>query len=372
MKRWVVAEVVLALLLLLLSPAPVGAWEIELRGEVTSRAAMVRLGDVATISGLDEKDSEPLRQIVLAPGPSRSYSRNLTVSQIRKILLDRGVELSGCQFRGASRSIISYAAQDQVAIVTLPAASSPARPAKVNPRKLVLPAGYRSTGGSTIVDSVEQRLADVVQEKLQQLAGATTPWSVKVAVDRQSLKDLPQQWTSVTVEGLATADEGSHQLVACFHASEGAVRIPIQVETARLVQRVVPVRPLARGEVVQVSDVEVRHVLDQPTSGIAVQRIDDAVGRQVRIAMSAGEAMDASFLEKPILVNRRDTIEVVARRGRVAVKIQARAINDGAEGDTIAVERLDESKARFLARVVGYQTAEVFVGSMSARPATAK
>ncbi len=86
--------------------------------------------------------------------------------------------------------------------------------------------------------------------------------------------------------------------------------------------------------------------------------------------MKAGEPINVAVLQKPILVKRRDTIEVVARRGGVTVKMQARAIDDGAEGDTIAVERLDGSKSRFLARVAGYQSAEVFVSGMSANPVT--
>ncbi len=230
MKRLVVGIIVLPLLSALLLPVPAAAWEIELRGEVINRAAVVRLGDVATISGLGDEDAESVRQIVLAPGPSRSYSRNLTASQIRKMLLQRGVELDGCQLRGASRCIVSFDAGDRLAMTAAPAAELNVVSPTVNPRKVVRPASYRSTGGSEIVKSIEQRLAEVVQARLQQLSDAATPWSVNVTIQRQSLKDVPQPFRSVTVEGLETADDGSHRLVACFVASEGMVRVPIQAD----------------------------------------------------------------------------------------------------------------------------------------------
>ncbi len=369
MKRLVGAALFVTLMLLW-QPARGRAWEIELQRQVSTRAAMVRLGDVGTISGLRDEDAALLRQIVLAPGPSKSFSRNLTASQIRHILMQHGVELEGCHFSGAQRSVVAFADPDTTQYPV--AASGPAgvsQPTRDAPSG-VLPVSYRATGGSAVVASVERQLGEIVQQRLQQLADSPAPWSVQVTIDRQALKDLPRQWTSVTIEGLGSAKEGVCQLVACFTGKEDEVRIPLRVETTRMIPLVVPIRPLKRGAVVRASDVEVRHIVRPDGDGMPVAQIDDIVGRQITAPIKEGEPIDRNTLQKPILVKRRDKIQVVARRGGIKVTMQALAIDDGAEGDTIAVERLDESKARFLARVTGYQAAEVFVGSAAAAPTT--
>ncbi len=84
------------------------AWEVRLRAAVTTQAALVRLGDVAELSGADRPAEVPLEQIVVALGPTRSHSRELTTSDIRRTLALRKVDLQHCQFTGASRSVLSY------------------------------------------------------------------------------------------------------------------------------------------------------------------------------------------------------------------------------------------------------------------------
>ncbi len=342
---------VLPVALALCFSGSVAAWEIELRGEVATRAAIVRLGDIAEITGVDPEQVEALRQITLVPGPSKSLSRSITASQIRLILLRRGVELDACLIRGAARTIVTYDADTRLASRS---------------QSQVRRASLQASDNSASERLVEQRVAEAVQTKLKQLADDPTPWSVDVSVSHQALSDLPAQWQEVTVEGLKMPREGSHQLVACFAVEGGAVRIPFTAKATQMVQLVVPVRPLDRGVMVGPRDVELRHVTYQTAEKTLARRLEDVVGRQVQFPMNAGDPMNTKALKRPILVKRRDVIEVSARRAGVAVKTQARAIDEGAEGDTITVERLDDRKTRFVARVTGVQQAEVFVGNASA------
>ena len=66
---------------------------------------------------------------------------------------------------------------------------------------------------------------------------------------------------------------------------------------------------------------------------------------------------------EPLLVKRRETIEVMATRGAITVRRPVLALEEGARGDTITVETTDGTKTRFLARVVGTRMAEVLVSS---------
>ena len=84
------------------------AWEIQLRDDVTTPAAVVRLGDIADLPGIEPGLGDVLKQIIVAPGPTRSHRRVLTSSDVRKTLEQRGVDLQQCQLAGATRVVVSY------------------------------------------------------------------------------------------------------------------------------------------------------------------------------------------------------------------------------------------------------------------------
>ncbi len=349
------------------------AWEIELRPHVATTSAVVRLGDISQITGLEATDARVLEQLVLAPGPSRSYSRTLSASQIRKLLRGRGVELDACRFTGSVRTVIVHdtaarptvATNDKTRGLATPKPNSAAKPA--NPWTMVRPASYRSRGGVARVGEVEQKVADVVNRQLQQLAESSSPWDVKVTISGKALRELPRQWNGLVVEGLDTAAEGHAQLTACFKSDAGDVRVPIEAVAQRMIELVVPVRPLKHGEMINASDVELRHVAYHVGQQKVARRLDEVVGRVVELPIQTGTPMPTRSVKRPILVKRREQIEVVARRGGVTIRTQVRAVDNGALGDIISVERLDNRKIRFTARVVGVQRVEVCASNASAQ-----
>lgn len=363
MTRQLHSVCLLLLVAAICSPAKLMAWDIELKSDVATQASTVRLGDVGVITGLPEADVQTLQRVVLTPGPSRSYSRCLSASQIRKILAGRGVELDACRFTGAIRSVVVY---DDTArgSVSSSLAEPPRDPTAADVRRLVRPTSYRSTGGLAMVRGVEQKLAGMVGDQLKRLSGETVPWRVGVTISSQALRELPADWSNVTVEGLSAASAGSHQLVACFMTDEGDIRVPVEAVAEPMVEMVVPVRALKRGEVIGFDDVELRYVAQEDDSGLA-QNVDAVVGRQVQLPLRAGEPVKASALKKPVLVKRREIVDVIARRAGITIKTQVRAIDEGTLDDVIAVEKLDGSKDRFVARVIGVQEVEVCVSGAS-------
>jgi flagella basal body P-ring formation protein FlgA len=62
-------------------------------------------------------------------------------------------------------------------------------------------------------------------------------------------------------------------------------------------------------------------------------------------------------------VRRNETIMVISRAAGVQVRTNAKAIEDGAKGDSIVVEELEgKVRHRYNARVSGFQEAEIFAG----------
>ena len=232
-------------------------------------------------------------------------------------------------------------------------------PPATNPWELVRPASYRSRGGSAVVDGMEQKLTDAVHARIEELSGDSRSLARRRVGPRAGTQRDPQTVGRLTVEGLDSVTEGRHQLVACFTSDTGDVRVAMEAVATRMVELVVPVRPLKRGDVVTAADVELRYVAGRIDPNQAVRRIDEVVGQQVQLPVRVGEPLRARSLKRPILVKRREIVTVASRRGPITVRTKVRAIDDGSLGDTIAVERLEDGKSRFLARVVGVQQVEV-------------
>lgn len=367
MERKQRAVGILLLSLVLCAVQSVSAWEIELQGRVASKSALVRLGDISHISGLAAPETRDLKRMVLGPGPSRAYSRSLSASQVRKILKQRGVELHSCRFTGAARSVVVY--DEQNSLFPSRASRSQSAGPRVDPRDVVRPTSYRSRGGLKRVDEIEEKVGELVNSKLMQLTEEAVPWHVEAEVASTALRKLPASWDGLAVEGLEKAKEGSHQLVACFERGDRTVRIPVEAEVARLVERVVPVRTLRSGQVIRASDVELRHVRDESDDQPLARKLDEVLGKQVRLPVRRSEPVNLDSLERPILVKRRETVQAVARRGGIKVARGVLALDQGSLGDTITVEALERGKngkkARFVARVTGVRQVEVCVSNAS-------
>ncbi len=66
---------VLAMVLAFCGPADLNAWEIQLKSRVAVTSAVVRLHDIATIVDVEEPTRSLLQRIVIAPAPTRSFTR---------------------------------------------------------------------------------------------------------------------------------------------------------------------------------------------------------------------------------------------------------------------------------------------------------
>jgi flagella basal body P-ring formation protein FlgA len=128
---------------------------------------------------------------------------------------------------------------------------------------------------------------------------------------------------------------------------------------------VVPRRPLRRGEIIQAADLDQQPLHPgAPLAAAVMTELADVVGRETTRSIATGQAIDPSWIRKPLMVRRGDVVTVLARSGNVQVRTSARAIGDGGEGDVVTVERLD-NRQRYTARVVGVQELEVFASSAS-------
>lgn len=131
-----------------------------------------------------------------------------------------------------------------------------------------------------------------------------------------------------------------------------SVRLASGNEIARLEGRavhtlLVPVlgRALARGEVIQPSDLRRMEVPYARTMGTPTV-IEESliIGQAARRALRAGAPIAPDDLTAPLMVERQELVTLVYRHGSLALTVRARALDDGAQGQSIDVMNLQSNR----------------------------
>jgi len=122
-------------------------------------------------------------------------------------------------------------------------------------------------------------------------------------------------------------------------------------------ERPVLTRDLARGELVEASMLRTERVsLSSPgQTPLTHQKV---VGTQARRNLSAGQALTELDVERPVLVNRGDTLFLQITKGNISVRVVSVAQQSGALGDAVQVEVADSGR-RLSATVMSKKLVEI-------------
>jgi flagella basal body P-ring formation protein FlgA len=121
-------------------------------------------------------------------------------------------------------------------------------------------------------------------------------------------------------------------------------------------------RAMNRGEVIRASDVAVDRQPRSAATRTAVASLAPAIGQAVRRPVRAGQAVVASDLAKPTLVNRNDGVTLTCETPGMVLTVRAKALDAGSEGDTIAVLNAQSNRV-VQATVTGPGRVAVLVGA---------
>lgn len=135
------------------------------------------------------------------------------------------------------------------------------------------------------------------------------------------------------------------RLILCLIMLLGMIAAPTIVSAADA-QQVTTNRPLQRGAIIRESDV---------TGPYAVE---DYVGQELVRSVRAGAVMTPRHVRTPLLVERNDTVTLIFRRGALTMETTGRALDEGSEGDRVAVMNTT-SRKRITGRIIGDGLVEV-------------
>lgn len=388
----------------------VTAYVITLRPDAVVTSKVIRLSDIATITGPSRNVCEHLGRLDIEDAPAASDTLAVSSLQLEFRLRLTGISQDVYRVHG-NRCVVRTSAQRPT-----PAVSAPPEPS----RDPLSTANYEVPSprtGSQAGNGGADRLRLILQNQIRQLAArspqktgavqqvghsedsaGSTPGLVKTSAQDQvvtstQLPDSPRErivhlartavlerlpWDrkdvqiDVTHVGLKSAGQriakqgtlipeirsawppvGRVQIVVQAIGSEGETTdIPVILNVRYFQSVVVAARRIARGAVITKDDVYMDRQEVRDRTGILTSSesaVGMTAGRDIMPLnlIRPGDVRNTSVVRsRQPLVRRGATVNLIARGGGLAISVQAEAMQDGRPGDVIRVRNLDSKQIR--------------------------
>jgi len=234
-----------------------------------------------------------------------------------------------------------------------------------------LPAAEQSTAPRlTDAQATEAQnyIERAVIEHLNRQSGRKADWKLAISVQPTDLAKVLDAETSLQCSGGVSPWIGRQRLVVAFSTGRGPVRVRFEADVTLTRAVVVATQPIERGRIITAADVAVQQWDNAPPETNRrklVVSLDSAIGMEASQSIQEGDAIFSDDFRPQVLIKKGDEIAVFARGGGIQVRTVARARQDGARGELIGVETLEE-KEPFEAVVVGPREAVVFTATTAA------
>ncbi|MEZ6091265.1 MAG: flagellar basal body P-ring formation chaperone FlgA [Pirellulaceae bacterium] len=318
-----------------LAPAQTQSWTLQLKSNVTVSASIVRVSDVVLPISIPDEQWSQLGKATIGLVPTDGRPLRLMRYRLAEAL-------------------------SQSKLVSAP----------------ILWVGPESTtvkSSPVVQASATQPIAQVrlLKEDLQPQSKRLIESAVKQAMrEAKDLYTFEIDWSRVSVDALRdvttfqkiavpeTITEGTARFILTAYVSGSPRDIPIYLEISALPRAIVAARNLSRGQILSADDLDWKSIGERDRAEQAISDLNSLIGQEVKRNIQAGRWISTSDVGPPILVRRNDVIEVMVVGGSVIVRTGGKALDDGAEGDLIQIETVEDRK-RLLARVVGSGLVEI-------------
>ena len=118
----------------------------------------------------------------------------------------------------------------------------------------------------------------------------------------------------------------------------------VSVNLARYAEIVVATRPIARGVVIDASDLKLERRKLSAAHQDYLTEPDRVTGQIALRIIPAGQALQSHLLERPQLVRRGQRVVLFSGNRAISVRMSGKALEDGAEGDWISVRNLNSNR----------------------------
>ncbi len=318
-------------------------------------SGVVTLSQIAEITCEDEALQSRLEQLVIG---KKKTSLNpdhmvITVFDINRTLMQAHIPPASLDLFGASECRIDFTGSNRQGI----------NEEEIKP--------------TDALESLEKQAAESKEKTLADVCTAMIARSTGFSVG-QVVVDWDQRHRSFLEQ---TYDDARYEIRPRGHLTLGRVRFEIveKDEQSMTGDRVIPVyvygqvqvlgevliarRSLSPGHVITLDDVEVvcRRLTD--LQDMVLDGVKSVIGKEVARPIRSQQVVRSdTMLRKMILVNRKDKISVRSTVGGVVIEMMGVALEDGSQGELIAVSSDTDRRNVIQARVTGSGIVET-VGS---------
>ncbi|MBF0255564.1 MAG: flagellar basal body P-ring formation protein FlgA [Gammaproteobacteria bacterium] len=107
---------------------------------------------------------------------------------------------------------------------------------------------------------------------------------------------------------------------------------------------VVASRALARGSLVQHSDVQLQSISSDELLADYLTQLDEASGKRLRRNVSSGEVLNSGMLLIPKAVKYGNQVTLITRVAGLEVRMKGKSLGQGSIGERVAVENLSSQR----------------------------
>jgi len=354
----------------------VQAAEIRLKNApVQMTETWVTLADIADVLPMGSENVESLRQTVLFPAPANGETRTLDQWGLRSMLSQLGINSLHHSICGAENIAIIGVAARNVTMVNpneqFVIQANHLTPTGTNP---VTPIAVRSEVSpqvSGLTDDIARLLEEQIAQALRVYLNFTNrierTWDISLKLTPEQIQLFASSGQIAVITGGQIPFTGVQQ----FHVRmQNSVTIAVDAVVVLPLEVVVARRTLPKGHIINESDVMLRRA-DSINGDDFFVDTKSVVGREVVRQVRDLTALTQSSIRSPLWVRKGEIVTVRAAKNGILVRTEATALQDGIEGDTISVEKIDLNSTRrggkreepvtYLVRVCAPKTVEVFV-----------
>lgn len=335
-------------------PSSAGQIVIALRSRVQVEARVIRLTDVAQVTGGDAELRERVKALDLEDALKPGESLSITPTQVEFRLRLAGINVEGVSIRGTSIRVTARGTNSARGTATLASA--------------VRTTANSARAASRDVSSLEGAILKAAEECVV----AKLPWkadAVEIRLAQPLVRDVSPIENASGYEchaELRTAGPAVGRVqvrVVAEAPNKPSFDVQVFLDVRHFDNVVLTTTTLERGRTISTADVYVdRQDVTELTDYCS--HVDQLIGattkRSVRslLPLRKGDVEPIERSANSILIKRRDRVKMIAKAGAVHVTVTGEALQEGRAGETIRLRNVD-SNATVQGRVTGANEVEI-------------
>jgi len=197
-------------------------------------------------------------------------------------------------------------------------------------------------------DSIHTTVSAYVKAQLPDSKHIESIIRVSPIDPRLTLNRCDQALTSFTTTN-TTFNSRFSVGIKCLGSKPWSLYVPVTVE--QYTQVVVAAKPVAKGQALDIEDLQIARQNISKLRGGYFSRTQDVVGMIAKRNLRAGKTVSNKQLKPPLLIKRGDRVDIIAKTTGLEIRMVGKALSAGAKGQKIAVSNIS-SKRKIEAVVV--------------------